>query len=339
MGYIGVSLIVATAVLVLVRPPPWLRRQVLLLFHGAADTVARPAPVRKTNRGAKPVIKDMPDSAPGNHHPEPNNPDQDADQTTPKATPAQPAIAVPSFSLADDGPSTKSAIDVPSLLLVNDKVSALSTVTPTATHPTNLRSSSPSSLSSAAAARRLPAFPAMNSPQRASGPTGPASNRRPGGLMAPPAARTGGASSGLAPPPSHSSVPTKPSRKVLLAPGHSPLDWARISGPNADLRGLGSVAAPYLKVTPSMLKTMTGRRGKDAWMAINGKVYNVSPYAKFHPGGVPELLRGAARDATQLFGEIHPWVNYENMLQACLVGILVEESPAAPTGSGMDDMD
>ncbi|KAL7808938.1 hypothetical protein V8C44DRAFT_334918 [Trichoderma aethiopicum] len=175
---------------------------------------------------------------------------------------------------------------------------------------------------------RIPAlsqFPAPNSAQRARGPT---PNR------GPPAASS--SSSGLAPPPTHSSKPAKPSRQVVLTPGHSPLDWARISGPNSDLRGVPA-STPYLRVTPSMLKVQTGRKGKDAWMAINGKVYNVTPYAKFHPGGVPELMRGAGRDGTKLFGEIHPWVNYETMLAACLVGLLVDE----PEGkeSEMDRMD
>ena len=87
-----------------------------------------------------------------------------------------------------------------------------------------------------------------------------------------------------------------------------------------------------------MLKEKTGRKGKDAWMAINGKVYNVTPYAKFHPGGVPELMRGAGRDGTKLFWEIHPWVNYDTMLAACLVGLMVEE-PEGLGSSKMDEMD
>lgn len=123
-----------------------------------------------------------------------------------------------------------------------------------------------------------------------------------------------------------------------MDPGHSPLDWARISGPNADLRGVDP-STPYLRVTPSMLKKQTGRKGKDAWMALNGKVYNITPYAEFHPGGIPELMRGAARDGTKLFGEIHPWVNYETMLSACLVGLLVEEPSEASQESEMDQMD
>ena len=37
------------------------------------------------------------------------------------------------------------------------------------------------------------------------------------------------------------------------------------------------------------------------------------------------VLRCAGRDGNKLFGEVHPWVNYETMLAACLVGLLVEE--------------
>jgi cytochrome b involved in lipid metabolism len=64
-------------------------------------------------------------------------------------------------------------------------------------------------------------------------------------------------------------------------------------------------------------------------------VYNVTPYAEYHPGGVPELMRAAGRDGSKLFGEVHPWVNYEGMLQACLVGIYVGETER----TSMDDMD
>jgi cytochrome b involved in lipid metabolism len=95
---------------------------------------------------------------------------------------------------------------------------------------------------------------------------------------------------------------------------------------------------------------MTGRKGKDAWTVLGGRVYNITPYMPFHPGGEPELLRCAGRDGTKLFGEIHPWVNYEGMLASCLVGIYVPEEAAAPTtttttngapggSAGMDEMD
>ena len=66
------------------------------------------------------------------------------------------------------------------------------------------------------------------------------------------------------------------------------------------------------------------RKRNDAWMAINGAVYNVTQYMDYHPGGWDELVRGAGRDATDMFNEIHKWVNYQGMMEACLVGKLVD---------------
>jgi cytochrome b involved in lipid metabolism len=54
-----------------------------------------------------------------------------------------------------------------------------------------------------------------------------------------------------------------------------------------------------LRVPPSELKKH--RRRNDAWMAINGKVYNVTAYLPFHPGGEKEMMRGVGRDGTKLF--------------------------------------
>jgi cytochrome b involved in lipid metabolism len=238
---------------------------------------------------------------------------------------APPAPPVPSFTLSED-PSPSPALAASMMPPPPPPSASSSSMMPPPRLPPPRIGASPVSPvpgSSLPPAGRLPQFPAANSAQRARGPI---PNRNP-------MASTSN-SSGLALPPTHSSKPNKPSRKVLLTPGHSPLDWARISGPNADLRGVPA-STPYMRVTPSMLKKMTGRKGKDAWMALNGKVYNITPYADFHPGGVPELMRGAGRDGTRLFGEVHPWVNYENMLSSCLIGLLVDETE----GSGASEME
>ncbi|RMZ80682.1 hypothetical protein DV738_g2722, partial [Chaetothyriales sp. CBS 135597] len=134
-------------------------------------------------------------------------------------------------------------------------------------------------------------------------------------------------------------VPKKRSRQVTLGPGYSPLNWAALtSNPNSGLRGKD--APPQLaRVTPSRLRKQTGRKGKDAWTVYQGRVYNITPYLPFHPGGVAELMKGAGRDAGALFMEVHPWVNWDGMLSECLVGILVAEDDADAETNTLDEMD
>jgi cytochrome b involved in lipid metabolism len=50
----------------------------------------------------------------------------------------------------------------------------------------------------------------------------------------------------------------------------------------------------------------------DVWMALNGKVYNVSAYIPFHPGGEKELIRAAGKDGTTLFNKTHHWAQILN---------------------------
>lgn len=70
-----------------------------------------------------------------------------------------------------------------------------------------------------------------------------------------------------------------------------------------------------------------------------GKVYNLTPYMKFHPGGPEQLMRGAGNmKAQQLFNETHSWVSWDNMMGECLVGILVSENEVQQTDA-MEEMD
>jgi hypothetical protein len=99
-----------------------------------------------------------------------------------------------------------------------------------------------------------PAFPALSSAQRlVTTPTVGIPRILTGSELMPPppipglASRQPGVplqaksspSSSLAPPPSTTKAPTKRtklSRKVALAPGHSPLDWANLKASGQDLR-------------------------------------------------------------------------------------------------------
>jgi cytochrome b involved in lipid metabolism len=127
--------------------------------------------------------------------------------------------------------------------------------------------------------------------------------------------------SSLRAPPRTSTKPKPVSKQVALQPGHSPLDWARLQRSGANLRGVPP--GQFLRVSKAELKRHNKR--DDAWTALGGRVYNITAYMPFHPGGEKELMRAAGRDGTQLFQEIHSWINWDTMLEQSLIGPYVGE--------------
>ncbi|MCJ1279056.1 hypothetical protein MMC21_006878 [Puttea exsequens] len=198
----------------------------------------------------------------------------------------------------------------------------------------------------------MPPPPRPSAPSTFKPPSKPSTALRPppsaaSTLRAPPSRPLAPPSSSLAPSSSTLAPTARPSRKVLLDPGHSPLDWAHLTAnpPTPNFFRGKDVPPQLIRVPPSLLRYHSGRKGKDAWGVYQGKVYNLSPYMKFHPGGVDQLMKGAGREeeGERLFNENHPWVNWENMLGECLVGILVGESEAGVKGieavNKMEEMD
>jgi len=46
----------------------------------------------------------------------------------------------------------------------------------------------------------------------------------------------------------------------------------------------------------------------DCWTIYMGRIYDVTQYAKVHPGG-RKIFLGKGKDCTKLFQQYHPWVN------------------------------
>ncbi|XP_064199192.1 cytochrome b5 reductase 4 isoform X2 [Anguilla rostrata] len=112
--------------------------------------------------------------------------------------------------------------------------------------------------------------------------------------------------------------------KVSLKPGRSLMDWIRFSKSGRDLTGL---RGRLIDVTEEELRKHNTR--EDCWTCIRGMVYNVSPYMEYHPGGEDELMKAAGADGTDLFDQVHRWVNYESMLKECLVGRMAVKAKAS----------
>ncbi|EON62545.1 hypothetical protein W97_01769 [Coniosporium apollinis CBS 100218] len=256
--------------------------------------------------------------------------DTPSPQTTPKAS-AINGAPIPSFSLSSsDLADEDNDVVAPSFPATNSAQRA--SVAPTLS-PRNPSIQKP--LLQPAAAQLMPPPPRLApNPRVGQGTaaslrvptTGPLPNR------GPPSSSNG---STLGVPSSGVVKPTngRERAKVNLGPGYSPLDWATLLKSGKNLSGVTG----FQRVTPSQLKAMNGRKGRPAWSSYQGKVYNISPYLPYHPGGEGELRRAAGKDGAKLFMEVHPWVNWENMMGECLVGILVSEESGG--GASLEDMD
>ena len=59
----------------------------------------------------------------------------------------------------------------------------------------------------------------------------------------------------------------------------------------------------------------------DCWTVHEGRVYDVTEYAKVHPGG-KKIFLGAGKDCTELYAQYHPWVNAPHLIGKYQVGVL-----------------
>ncbi|KAJ5410183.1 uncharacterized protein N7487_004542 [Penicillium crustosum] len=343
MGWVGAGVLIATIGYFLYRYPPrnWAEPRSFAPPEPkpgapvAADTTDEPVQQKHGSRVSTTAIET----------------EEEDSQRTPKASALSaplPVLAVPTFSLDNSESKTSQPATMPSISQpINGTAEQIS--------PTNRDHGAPKF--------QPPPQPSLAPPPK------------PQPLPIPPKATTTGVSSLMPPPPVPRPRPATQANRLTPT---STLQPPRLSGSSlgpppsaaASQRGLGppssgsrlsnSTLAPtqvslkkssrknnlrgeglppgLLRVTPSMLKEYNGRKGRDAWTSYNGKVYNISPYAPYHPGGKGELLRGAGKDSAQLFQEIHPWVNWEGILGECLIGILVSEHDIQ-TENALDAMD
>ena len=85
-------------------------------------------------------------------------------------------------------------------------------------------------------------------------------------------------------------------KKVPLAAGHTLLDWHRLANSGKDLAG---TRGQFLRLTASEVRLHNKK--DDCWCILGGRVYNITEYLDFHPGGIPKLMLSAGKDGTDLF--------------------------------------
>ncbi|KAJ1613345.1 flavohemoprotein b5+b5R cytochrome b-type NAD(P)H oxidoreductase-like protein [Cryptosporidium canis] len=62
----------------------------------------------------------------------------------------------------------------------------------------------------------------------------------------------------------------------------------------------------------------------DCWISYRGKVYDITKYLEYHPGGKEILLQFAGQDISNACSHFHHWVNCERILQFTYMGNLAK---------------
>jgi cytochrome-b5 reductase len=144
-------------------------------------------------------------------------------------------------------------------------------------------------------------------------------------------------------PSSKSTPQVRVRQKIPIAPGYSLRDWYRIKAENEfqseRVHTLAKTANSNRGIPLSEVKKHNTL--EDCWTVIRGKVYDITAYIKFHPGGVEKIMIGAGRDMTSLFDKYHQWVNYETLLDKCYLGVIQTDMQAmifSKKASGFNDL-
>ncbi|CAK4649317.1 hypothetical protein LEN26_015549 [Aphanomyces euteiches] len=109
--------------------------------------------------------------------------------------------------------------------------------------------------------------------------------------------------------------------KVRLEPGFSQVHWMMLTQRSRDLTG---GRAPRRNIPREEIAQHNTEN--DCWTILDGKVYNLTPYLRYHPGGIGKLMLSAGGDCTTLFNESHAWVNGHGMLEKCFLGTVAPPS-------------
>eukprot|EP01155_Anaeramoeba_flamelloides_P002419 Anaeramoba_flamelloidesa1058236_73.p1 GENE.a1058236_73~~a1058236_73.p1 ORF type:complete len:146 (-),score=12.80 a1058236_73:210-605(-) len=58
----------------------------------------------------------------------------------------------------------------------------------------------------------------------------------------------------------------------------------------------------------------------DNWVIFKNKVYDLTHYLQYHPGGQDTIIPYLGKDITRVIKSVHGWVNMEALLRKCHIG-------------------
>lgn len=127
-------------------------------------------------------------------------------------------------------------------------------------------------------------------------------------------------------------IPQTPPTQSFVLLNPSPLDARRVVfSISACLCLFIVLYASFCVFDCRYLQLSDHKTRSDCWIALEGVVYDISSYLRFHPGGSSILLSVAGRDVSKEFYRHHPWINYRFILEHCRVGILQRHAESPPS--------
>jgi len=122
---------------------------------------------------------------------------------------------------------------------------------------------------------------------------------------------------------SSSSSKTNLRQKVRPSGRFGPAEWNRLLNLSKDLAQ--RKGQPLRRIPIDEIQKHSSVY--DGWIVLNGKVYNITPYLAYHPGGQKILKPVLGKDGTALFHKYHPWVNEEGVIGKLLLGYVDTTRP------------
>jgi cytochrome b involved in lipid metabolism len=120
-------------------------------------------------------------------------------------------------------------------------------------------------------------------------------------------------------------------RKVNLKPNHSLLDWqAKLL--ERKVFAFHSKNSRQTRIFGKFTRQQVALHSQsdDCWCILHGKVYDLTDFADYHPGGHDLIRNNAGRDISFLFSKqmvtadkYHSWVNYEALLAGYEIGFVI----------------
>lgn len=115
-----------------------------------------------------------------------------------------------------------------------------------------------------------------------------------------------------------------PREKTPVPPRHHLTDWMNfINSPSF------KVEVRQLPISQEELSLHC--KAEDMWMSFGNKVYDITSYVPYHPGGTYNLMQAAGKDGMALFNKYHRYINLEGLIGKCCIGVMEDASSKAPS--------